>query len=202
MTFTKDLAQLGKLIATSHGWPAAKAFKAYKITDKDSAVLSTCAVNLLKIFPRSQGDGTLISAAFAVQLEQALDAPIHVVAGTLTVKGEPVFGGRSYLSGAATFGTEDHDGDSHVWVMVGANIVDISLFRTAYSPSAPVRLSRHIDLTFGPNKGLYVDHWKRTKQLGLGYEPQYVLNANQVTDLMGSAYRAIRKHQEMNTNRR
>jgi hypothetical protein len=52
-------------------------------------------------------------------------------------------------------------------VMIGSYIADVSMFRTAYSRSRPATLSRHVDLTFGPNKGLYVDRWGRTRQLGL-----------------------------------
>jgi len=76
--------------------------------------------------------------------------------------------------------------------MIGTYVVDISIFRTAYSRQGPARLTKHVDLAFGPNKGLYVDHWKRTRHLGLGYEPQYVLSADEVTSLMGGAYRVIK----------
>jgi hypothetical protein len=44
---------------------------------------------------------------------------------------------------------------------------------------------------FGQDKGLYVDLWRRTRQSGLGYEPQYVLSREEVTRLMGGAYRLI-----------
>jgi len=77
--------------------------------------------------------------------------------------------------------------------MVGPYVVDISIFRTAYSKQGPAKLSKHIDLAFGPNKGLYVDRWKRTSQLGLSYEPLYVLSADEVTRLMGGAYQVIKQ---------
>lgn len=48
-------------------------------------------------------------------------------------------------------------------------------------------LSVSIDLAFGPKKGLYVDRWKRTRQLALSYEPHYVLSAAEVTRLLGGA---------------
>lgn len=76
--------------------------------------------------------------------------------------------------------------------MVGPYVADISIFRTAYSSYGPARLARHIDLMFGPNKGLYVDHWKRTGQTGLGYEPHYVLSGDETEALMGAAYHLIR----------
>lgn len=191
MSIIKDLAQLGKHVAAKDGWAAAKAFKSYRLEDADGAVLAQCALDLLKVFPPVPGTSALMSAALAVHLETRLSAPIQVVAGTLTVEGVPVFGDRLAFDGPATFGASDAEWPGHVWVMVGPYVADISIFRTAYSRQGPARLSRHIDLTFGPNKGLYVDLWKHTRQQGLGYEPQYVLSADEVTGLMGGAYRLI-----------
>lgn len=194
MAAAHDLANLGKLIARHHGWPAAKAFKAYGITDCDQAAMTSCALEILKVFPPMPGACALMSAAFAVRLGQKVRAPVHVVAGTLTVEGVPVFGQRGGMSTDA-FASGDLDWDGHVWVMVGPFIADISIFRTAYSPNGPPRLSRHVDLVFGPSKGLYVDHWIRTRKLGLGYEPHYVLSEAEVTALMGGAFQVIQENQ-------
>jgi len=188
----KDLAQLGKQIAAQHGWAAAKAFKTYEMDDSDRATLSQCALDLLKVFPPMPGACALMSASLAGTLERRMTAPIQVIAGTLAVDGEPVFGDRKPFDGPAVFAASNPDWDGHVWVMVGPYVVDVSLFRTAYSRHGPARLAKHIDLAFGPNKGLYVDHWKRTGQLGLGYEPQYVLSAEEVTSLIGGAYHVIK----------
>lgn len=193
MPIAKDLAQLGKLIAVQHGWAAAKAFKSYEMSDADREVLSKCAVDLLNVFPPVPGACALMSAALAVRLESLVTAPVHVMAGTLAVEGVPVFGDRDEFDGAKVFGTPDFDWAGHVWVMIGPYVVDAAIFRTAYSREGPARLARHVDLTFGPNKGLYVNNWKRSSQLGLSYEPQYVLSADEVTSLMGGAYHAIRQ---------
>jgi len=203
MSIAKDLAQLGKHIAAQHGWPAAKAFKSYEMSDADRAALSKCAVDLLTVFPATPDSSAMMSAALAVALESRLNAPVQVVAGTLSVEGVPVFGDRQPFDGAKVFGEAEQDQNGqdwngqdwngHVWVMVGPYIVDISIFRTAYSAEGPARLSRHVDLVFGPGKALYVDLWKRTAQQGLGYEPQYVLSADEVTRLMGWAYHLIQQ---------
>lgn len=193
MSIAKDLVELGKHVAARHGWSAARAFKAYEMNEADRAVLSKCAVDLLKIFPPVPATCALMSAALAVHLESRLDAPIQVVAGTLAVEGVPVFGDRLPFDGATVFATSNPDWDGHVWVMIGGYVVDISIFRTAYSRQGPARLARHVDLVFGPNKGLYVDRWKRTAQMGLSYEPQYVLSAEEVTRLMGGAYHVIKQ---------
>ncbi|TCM20661.1 hypothetical protein EDF56_102324 [Novosphingobium sp. PhB165] len=195
MSTVKDLAQLGKRIAAQHGWAAAKAFKAYEMNEADRAVLSKCATDLLKVFPPVSGVAAEMSAALAVGLESRLAAPIHVVAGTLAVEGVPVFGDRTPFDGAEVFSTPNPDWNGHVWVMIGPYVVDIAIFRAAYSRQGPARLARHIDLNFGPNKGLYVDLWRRTQQVGLSYEPHYVLSADEVTRLMGGAYHIIKQAQ-------
>lgn len=193
MATIKDIAQLGKHIAAQHGWPAAKAFKAYEMDEADRAVLSKCAVDLLSVFSQKPGSSAMMGAALAVALESRMTAPVHVVAGTLCVEGRPVIGDRQPFDGAAVFGAPIRDWSGHTWVMVGPYVVDIAIFRIAYSSHGPAVLSRHVDLAFGPNKGLYVDLWKRTGQQGLSYEPQYVLGAQDVTRLMGEAYHVIRE---------
>lgn len=187
MTSIKTLAQLGTLVAHHHGWPVAKAFKAYAFSDADRAAVSKSALDLLRVLPGTEG--ALMSAALAVQLDKAITAPVQVVAGILSVEGVPVLGANASFDGAAIC---DLAFDGHVWVMIGSTIVDIALFRMAYSAQGPARLARHIDLAFGPGKALFVDDWKHAARLGLGYEPQYVLSAEEVTQLMGGAYQAIK----------
>lgn len=189
----KDLVHLGRLIAAQHGWPAAKAFKSYEMGEADRATIASCAVQLLAAFPATPYANAVMSGAFAVQLERALTAPVHVVAGTLAVEGQPVFGDRQPFDGPAIFGASHPEFHGHVWVMIGPYVADISLFRSAYSRSGPPRLSRHVDLVFGPGKGLYVDDWQRCRQRGLSYEPQYVLSEEEVTRLMGGAFEIIEK---------
>lgn len=195
MSPIKNITQLGKLVADQHGWAAAKDFKSYEMDEADQAVLSQCAIDLLKVFSKVPGTCALMSAALAIGLERRMKAPIHVVAGTLAVGGVPVFGDQQPFDGSLVFSTSSPDWDGHVWVMVGGYVVDISIFRTAYSTEGPARLARHIDLTFGPGKGLYVDHWTRTRQVGLNYEPHYVLSVDEVTGLVGGAFHLIKQAQ-------
>jgi hypothetical protein len=192
MPIAKDLALLGKRIALHHGWAAAKAFKSYEMSDADRVVVSQSAVDLLRVFPDVAGASAMMSAALAVQLESRLQAPVHVVAGTLSVEGAAVLGDGAGFDGAQVFAEADPRWNGHVWVMIGATIVDVSIFRTAYSAQGPARLAKHVDLVFGPGKGLYVDPWQRSSQRGLGYDPHYVLSAQEVTRLMGGAFHAIK----------
>jgi hypothetical protein len=185
------LAMLGTMIATSHGWPAAKAFKAYRPSDADKATVAHFARDLLRIYPGTDGACAPLSAAFAVGLEGVLQAPIQVVAGALFADEIRIFGGDATGEAPAVFGAHDVDRDDHVWVMVGGYVADISLFRTAYSPAAHPVLGRHVAATFGPGKGLYFDAWRHTTRLGLRYAPRHVLTRDQVDGLLGQAYAMI-----------
>lgn len=191
MSKSHDLVQLGSLVAATHGWPAAKAFKAYVASDEDKAAIAKKAAELLSVFPAVPDARALMSAAFAAHLERDLDLPVQVVAGMLSVEGKPVFGDGQPFDGPAIFGANHLDWDGHVWVMVGSYVADVSIFRTAYSASCPPRLGRHIVHTFGGGKGLYFDAWRHTRQLGLGYHPQYVLSEAEVTGLLARAHAAI-----------
>lgn len=177
MSTLKDMVQLGQKVAGQHGWAVAKAFKAYAMSDADRAVLSACALDLLQLFPAIPDASALMSAALAVSLERRMAAPVQVVSGTLWVDGVNPF-------------AQDYS-----WVMIGPYVVDLALFRTAYAAWGPARLAKHIDLVFGPGKGVYVDLWKRTARHGLRYDPRDVLGSEDVTRLMGEAFHIIKQAQ-------
>lgn len=187
MSYPQDLTRLGSLIAKTQGWPAAKTFKSYTPSDADKAEIAGKARDLLSVFPSIPGACALMSAAFAAHLARDPDLPVQVVAGTLSVEGSPVFGEGQPFDGPVVFGSSHPDWNGHVWVMVGPYVADISIFRTAYSADCPPRLGRHIVHTFGGGKGLYFDAWRHTRQLGLGYEPHYVLSEAEVTGLLTGA---------------
>lgn len=193
MSTVKDITRLSKLVASTHGWAAAKAVKSYEMNEADGVVLSKCAVDLLKVFPPARGSSALMSAALAVALEGRLHAPVHVVAGSLAVEGIVVYGDETPFDAAKVLSADQPGWKGHVWVMIGACIVDIALFRMAYADQAPTVLSRHVHQAFGPGKALYVDLWKRTARMGLGYEPHHILSADEVTELMGAAYHVIKQ---------
>lgn len=191
----RDLAQLGKRIALHHGWAAAKAFKSAAMTPADGEAVAKAGFDLQRVFPAAPDEAPLMAAALAVRLEEALSAPAYVVAGTLAVEGVPVLGDRLAFDPAAAFGGETPAFKGHVWLMLGEVIIDIALFRLAYSAQGPAALVRHIDLAFGPGKALFVDRWKHAARLGLNYEPHYVLSTEEVTHLMGGAFHAIKAAQ-------
>lgn len=189
----KDLAQLGQRVAATHGWATAKAFKAYAWTEADQARIAATAADLLKVFPRQAGSGMLLSTALAVQLERRLDAPVVLVAGTLSIDGMPVQGDRRLFDGPQIFGEVGGEPawNGHLWIMVGAHVVDVAIFGLARSADCRPELARHVHSVFGPDKGLYADEWRRSRRVGLEYEPQYVLSPEDVDRLMTAAYRLM-----------
>jgi hypothetical protein len=126
----------------------------------------------------------------AVQLERHLGQNAYVVGGALGVEGAPVY---PALGGFGADGVGAPDWDGHAWVMIGAHIIDPSIFRAAYSADGPPRLARHVDLVFGPGKALFVDTWRHAAQLGFSYRPMHVFSADEVTHLMGGAYVLIQQ---------
>lgn len=174
MSINQDILQLSKRIAVSHDWAAAKAFKAYVMHGDERAIISRAAVEILALLPSSSGTGSaLLSASLAVSLGRKMSAPIHVVTGSLNIENQPVL-------------------NNHSWLMVGPYIVDIGLFRLAYSSNAPAALVKHIDLVFGPNKALYADHMSMSKRVGLRYRAETVLNEDEINALMSEAFRLIK----------
>jgi len=173
MTANLALASLGRLIAATHSWDAARAFKAHAPGEDDRTLMATRAQDVLRVMAGKAVTAPMLNAAYAVHLARALTAPIHVVEGTLAVAGEPV-------------------ADDHGWVMVGPWIADMALFSRAYAPDAPPRLAAHVLRAFGPNKGLFCEEWRRTPRLGLSYQPRRVLAEAEVTALVGEATAILR----------
>lgn len=175
MSYDRDVTALNLLIAARSGWPAAKAFKLYAPSEDDKTVIAATARDLLRAFPAEARAAPALSAALAVQLERRLDAPIQLVGGTLRVDGVAVFDPAA----------------PHVWVMIGAYIADMTLFRIAYAPDAPPLLAQHVARTFGAGRGMYFDRWRHTRRLGLSYDAEAVLSEAEVTALVEQAHHMI-----------
>jgi|GEM_PF-2463137 hypothetical protein len=173
MTASLALTRLSRLIAASHSWDLARAFKAYAPSEDDKALMASRAQDVLRVMAGKDVTAPMLNAAYAVHLGRALAAPIVVVEGTLSVAGEAV-------------------ADGHGWVMIGPWVADMALFSRAYAPDAPPRLAAHVLRAFGPNKGLFCEEWRRTTRLGLGYEPRRVLRETEVTALVGEVTGALR----------
>jgi hypothetical protein len=173
MTASLALTRLSRRIAAAHSWDLARAFKAWSPSEDDKALIATRAQDVLRVMAGKAVTAPMLNAAYAVHLGRALDAPIVVVEGALSVAGETV-------------------ADDHGWVMIGPWVADMALFSRAYAPDAPPRLAAHVLRAFGPNQGLLCEEWRRTPRMGLGYEPRRVLGDAEVTALVGEATAVMR----------
>lgn len=191
MPALNDLAQLGQRVAATHGWAAARAFKAYVWSEQDQAGIAACASDILKLFPPSADNASLLTATLAFQLQRRVGAPIYLVAGTLSVGGVAVRSGRLPSDGSSPFAAGAPAWPGHLWIMAGPNVIDAAIFRLANSPDCPPVLARHVHSVFGPDKGLYADHWRQSRRQGLEYDPQYVLSQSDMDALLATAYGLI-----------
>jgi hypothetical protein len=186
----KDLTELGQWVGAQHGWPAAKAFKAWQADDAARAVLTRKALELLAAMPASV-DRAALTCAYAVHLLTDWDAPVQVIAGRLRIEGRQAFADRlpgvDLLQGPKVRAAEP----DHLWIMIGSLVVDVALFREAYAAGGAAGLAQFVHLQFGPGKALYAEDWRQARRRGLSYEPAHVLGAQQVTAMMAGAYRAL-----------
>ena len=60
-------------------------------SDADKRKLEEVGMELLKNLPPVAGTCALMSAVYAARMQSAVTAPVYVVAGTLSVRGVPVF---------------------------------------------------------------------------------------------------------------
>lgn len=191
MPAMNDLARLGQRVAATHGWSAARSFKAYVWSEQDQATIAACASDILKLFPPSTGSENLLTATLAFQLQRRLDAPIHLVAGTLSIDGIAVRSGTLPPDGRSPFAPGTPPWPGHLWIMAGPHVIDAAIFRIANSPDCPPLLARHVHSVFGPDKGLYADRWRHSRRQGLEYDPRYVLGQQDMDTLLGQAYGAM-----------
>lgn len=175
------LQELGRMVAASQGWPAAKIFKSYRLTPQDHPAIARCAKDVTKIFP-DDGPAHLLATALFLQLQRHTDAPVQMVSGQLEVAGERL---GEYVE-AANGGTA-----RHLWIMAGSTIVDPGIFRIASGNACPPRARQHILGTLGVNKAIYVDGMRNARRLGFGYMPARVLDAGGIDALMQQAYQMM-----------
>lgn len=180
--------KLRPIIVQSHTSAAAEAYCNFVPTKTQKDALTAAGLETLSYFPNIPGACAMMSAVYAAHLQRTTNAPVYVVAGGLVI-------GQSWIFGVAepardwnsAFNESNPSWDGHCWVMLGKYIADISLFRTEYSQYSPPVLSQHVTRKFGTGRGLLTCTLADFQQLGLHYEPQYVLTDSQVIALCRGA---------------
>jgi hypothetical protein len=189
---------LETLIGEAFGADAAKAWAKFSPTSKTVDAISEAGQQLLMDFPTMPGAGVMLSALCVRQLEKLKVGPTYVVAGSLYLRGQDyvgdklVFGKPGKLDGQAKFSSSDLAWDGHVWIVCGDRLVDVSLFRTAYSRFSPPALAAHIRKKIGEERDLMICKLEDVAvYYGLRYETQYVLKQDQVDAVArGAIHRA------------
>jgi hypothetical protein len=178
---------LETLIGESFGADAARAWAKFSPSSKTIVEISEAGQQLLMDFPTMPGACTMMSALYAWQLEKLKVGPTYVVAGSLYLCGPDyvgdklVFGEPGKVDGQAKFSSSDLSWDGHAWIVCGDRLVDVSVFRTAYSRFSPPALAAHIRKKIGEERDLMICKiGDAAIHYGLRYEAQYALMHDQV----------------------
>ncbi|SRR5260221_4552493 len=176
-----------ELIAESFGPDAADAWASFSPTPDQVQALAERGRELLDHFPKMPGACALMSAVYAWSLEKLNLPPAYVVAGSLYLGETRVFGEDGDINGRTRFSRSDPSWDGHAWIIWGDRLVDVSIFRTAYSSGSPPALAAQVAREFGPGRGLLICKTDDVIKSGLRYVPQYVLTQAQVDALARGA---------------
>jgi hypothetical protein len=180
------------LITDAHGPDAADAWAKFIVQDEDKRMLEEAGKRVLHLFPgRTPGACTMMSAVYSVVLDALGARPSYVIAGSLYVGDQRVFGEDGPINGRERFSQSDSSWDGHAWIIYGDWLADASIFRTADSKGSPPALAAHVGLQFGSGRGLYAAVYGRALEDGFRYEPQYVLTTEQAEALARGAHKTL-----------
>ncbi len=156
------------------------------LSDSDFDTLISVGRDVLLIYPDKPGACFMMSALYAGHLATLVSAPVKLIAGDLSIKGNYVFGGPR--SAMPTFEADDHDWDGHAWITFGEYIADVSIFRTGFSPKSPPLLARHLAKSgFNRRSGLYIATSEEAAKDGFDYHARKVCGEEVITTLYRSA---------------
>jgi hypothetical protein len=137
---------------------------------------------VLQHIPSKPGLCGVMSALYVANWERKSPLPIYMVAGELYVNETRVFG-HDLMSQTINeeINKSNPSWDGHFWVVFGSHIIDVSIFRTAYSDYSPAALATHVKEVFGLGKELLITSYLDLVEKGFKYIPHAVLTYEQVT---------------------
>lgn len=141
------------------------------------AALADVGRDVLMAFPVTPGACVMMSALYVGRLRDIGHPDAQLVAGILSIEGNPVFG--SHRPNSAPL-ISKLDWEGHAWVTLGGFIADVSLLRTGRSVRANLRLRHFVETRFGPRQSLYIATSQAALEDGLGYEAQRVYTDNEI----------------------
>jgi hypothetical protein len=179
--------ELSELIKKSYSEKEASIYLEYNVTQEDKDIVVESAQNILQNFPVIPNCCAPMSAWWTAMIRDHTNIPVHMVAGSLDMKGKRIFGDDKNMRNMnEAFTTSNLDWDGHCWMVFGDYIGDISLFRTAYSEKSPEWLKNMVDTQFGAGRGMLLAPTSEMLKFGLIYTPLYVLKDSEITDLVRS----------------
>ena len=179
--------KLSELIKSSYSENEASKYVEYCLKDQDYGLIVDLAEKVLSDFPAIHNCCAPMSAIWTAMIRHYTDIPVHMVAGSLDMRGKRIFGHTMNTDDMSqTFSESNLDWQGHCWVVFGDCIGDISLFRTAYSEHTPEWLGEMISSQFGEGRGMLLGTPSQLLKYGLVYTPSYVLQDSEITGLLSS----------------
>lgn len=175
--------RLGVLIEAAYTKQHAEQHLQEAVTTLQVDILSEQCTQVLYSFP-DQPFCCAYMSAMLVALAQHNGLPCYLVAGSLDLRDKCLF---KYDNSIET-SNMNLDWAGHCWVVLNNLIIDVSLFRTAYSPKSPIGLRDLIVKVFGKeNKRAIIADYTTMRTYGLSYQAEYVFTYDQVTGLCDAA---------------
>lgn len=176
------MEKLIKIISETYSEKESRDFMEYKPTQSDLFEIAEIGRDLLLHFPSMPGACGPMSALFVARWEMEPRPPLYMVAGEVFINNTRIFGHDMMADTIHDdINQSNSSWDGHFWVVFGSHIIDVSIFRTAYSNYAPPALATHIMNVFGPGKSLLIANANDLEAMGFRYSPHAVLSRVQVT---------------------
>lgn len=176
------MKSLFQIIADTYSEQAARLFRDHKPTQVELMDITDIGKDVLQYFSSKPGACGAMSAMFAARWEMKPRSPLYVVAGELYVNEVRVYGHDTLqFSIQEEINSSNPSWDGHFWIVFGPYVVDVSIFRTAYSDYSPPALKRFVLREFGTGRGLLIADSSAVEAMGFRYIPHAVLTKEQVT---------------------
>jgi hypothetical protein len=180
---TKSHNRLYALIEASYSTAHAEQFQRSIVTSDHINKISKSCKQILDIFPYQPFCCAYMSALL-VDFAKQEGLTSYLAAGSLDFKGRRLF---QYENSVEVSTDIIQNWPGHCWVVLNNVIVEISLFRTAYSQKSPKWLEALIVEHFGQGKGVIIADYAKLGEYGFSYQPEYIFTEQQVEGLLKAA---------------
>ncbi len=174
--------EIAPLIQESYSKKDVEEYLSYEATKSDQNTIFQRAKELLGYIPAFPNLCVPMNAALVVMIRDHTNIPIHMVAGTLDLHNQRVFGDYTEIvNWKEEFSKSNLDWAGHCWAVYGDYLVEASLFRTAYAPESPHWLRQMIIQEFGEGRGLMIGKIQDFRDRRLNYKAKYILTDEEIT---------------------